>query len=53
MRRIKMAIGRIARAELQAVVAIQFLPLNALAVNKRSVLTSLVDDVKLRLLPGR
>src|SRR5579871_20991 len=46
MGRIENGIGGVARSELEAIVALQFLPLNALAVNESAVLAALIDKKK-------
>ncbi len=44
VRRIEDGVGRIARAKLQAIVALQLLPLDTLSVHERAVLAALVDE---------
>ena len=44
VRRIENGVGRIARAKLQAIVALQLLPLDTLSVDERAVLAALVDE---------
>src|ERR1022692_3070265 len=46
VRRIEDGIGRIACAKLQAIVALQLLPLNAFPVDERTVLAALIDEEK-------
>ena len=44
VRRIKNGVGGIARAEFQTIIALEPLPLNAFAVDKRTVLAPLIDE---------
>ena len=46
VRRIEQNVSRIARAKLQAVAALQFLPLDALSIDERAVLAAQVDQEK-------